>query len=147
MLSHSNKPFDKDLFDKYDEKARKAVKELFKKIRPHLHVADNSNIYDSDLVVYKDGRKIGFIEVDVSASWKGLSFPYDDFAVPLRKRKLFEKELPVIYCRCNASCVCFYLIDGREVLKWEKKEIPNKYMPKGEYFYVGKLDQDKIYCL
>ena len=68
MHYHPNKPFDKDLFDKYDEKARESVKKLFKKIRPHLHVVDNNNIYDSDLVVYKDGRKIGFIEVDVSAS-------------------------------------------------------------------------------
>jgi hypothetical protein len=80
------KKFDQALHDKYDPPARAAVIKWAGK-EWKLQVIDNPDKYGVDLIAYRDGIQVGFIEVEVR-SWNPC--PFNTIHVPVRKKHMLE---------------------------------------------------------
>jgi len=132
------KPFDKDLYEKYDEAAKEAAKDALRK--KGYVVFDNPDKYAQDLIAEKDGKQfLVETEVKILRNWDGMNFPYDTVQLPERKKKFFKKRtLFFIWNKELSHAVTFWSDDVKDI---EPVEVPNKYRYKGELFFqipIGK---------
>ena len=82
------KPFEQDLHDKYDQPAKEAVaKFVLGKCGCDVDVEFNDDQYGVDLLVKKEDKQVGAIEVEVR-QWSP-SCPFPTIHVPERKLKFF----------------------------------------------------------
>ena len=138
-----NKKFEQSLHDQYDERGRKIVKDYFKN-KFNYNVIDNPNIYGVDLIIYRENKIVGYAEVEVRNSWNTDKFPFDTLNVPLRKKKLFENELPTYFFSVNCIHTRMFCCDAEIIMGCEIKENKNKYVKKDEYFYKVPVDKLKL---
>jgi len=80
------KKFDQALHDKYDPPARAAVS-AWLKMKWGYDTKDNPDIYGTDLIMGKNGKRVGFAEVEVR-QWNPC--PYPTIHVPFRKKHMLE---------------------------------------------------------
>jgi hypothetical protein len=129
------KRFDKSLYNANDPAKLLAI-EYFNKIGKPTVV--NPDKYGIDLIVNNEF----FCEVEVKHSWKGVDFKYDTLQIPFRKSKFGESTtLPTMFMVMNTNRTHAFLVEGKDVLASPIKEVPNKYMYKGEYFYQIPIDK------
>lgn len=81
------KSFSKDLYKKYDEPARKKVKEILGDF-----IIDNPNIYQQDFIINSDKIKYKYLEIQVCSDWIN-KYPYDKIFVYARKLKYSDDTL------------------------------------------------------
>lgn len=132
MISSVRKKFDKNLYDDNDTIAKEKVIQYFNRIG--MKADHNSDRYGIDLIV---NNKF-YCEVEVKHNWKSNTFPFPDLQLSERKRKfaiLDTDEFPVVFMVMNYDHTNALVVKGRDVLSSPSKEIPNKYEPKGEYFF------------
>lgn len=127
------KRFSQELYDQYDKFGRTRVIMFYKTL--DIDLVDNPDPYGVDLVAYDDGEKIGYVEVEVRASWKSNDFPFDTLHVPERKKKLLANDLHTVLVAVNCYGTHAFICDYRIVLTSPLEESPNKYIAKGERFY------------
>ena len=134
------KPFDKSLYKKYDEKA----KQLFENIAPiEYTVSRNPCKTGVDLLIYKNGKLVAYAEVEMKIVWKG-KFKWDTIHLPSRKIKycgLKHKTLFILFRSDGKQYFCFW---DRVILRSNLINVPNKYMHKEE-FYDIKLTRRGVY--
>lgn len=128
------KRFDQKLFNKTDNKARTAIKNLFKGFSG-WSVKDNPSKTGVDLIVYKDDLPICNIETEIKLVWTGKDFPYESLHIPERKGRYESLPLQTIFIVFNKDCSSFLIVFGDDLYKANKVEVPNKYVFKGELFY------------
>lgn len=121
------KPFDQAVHDACDPPARDAVIMVIER-EWGLSAKPNENIYKVDLVI--DG--VGYAEVEMR-DWDDC--PFDTIHIPERKTKLFQNDMKTIYFVVSKSLSKCWYCDTNTILKSPLKEIKNKEVSQGEYFY------------
>ncbi len=129
----TTKPFSPTLFQTNDLLGRKIVQKFFHS--KNIDAVDNPDIYAVDLILFREGKKIGYAEVEVRHNWKTDEFPYDTLNVPQRKKKLLENDLPTYFFSVNCIETRMYVVTDEVVLGSPLQENKNKYVASGEYFY------------
>ena len=135
-----HKKFDPSTHRLYDRKARNIGKQFFGDV---YDVKDNPDIHGPDLMLYskKTGKFICYFEVEVKTVWTG-KFRWPDVNVPERKAKYFQSG-KCGYFLISGDYLQGILIEPKVILNSPLKEVPNKYVPRGEYFY--KVLTDKVH--
>lgn len=133
------KPFNKELFEKYDEVARKATKEFLSK--KGWEAEDHPDIYAHDLLATKDGF-ILLVECEVKALWKSGGFPFPSVQLPARKRKFFHPNAVFFIWREDLGDAVYFW--ARDIDNLETVVVPNKYMASDEHFYQVPVDLVKF---
>lgn len=135
------KKFDKTLYDKNDPAKLKVI-EYFK--TKDMNAEVNPDQYGIDLIV---DNKI-YCEVEVKHNWKGKSFTFPTLQIPERKIKFAKvDDKPVMFIVLNSEHTHAFMVSGKDVLSSPMKEVPNKYVSKGEMFFqipVEKLTKVRI---
>lgn len=135
------KRFDPTLHDLTDNPAREKVKELLKD--SGYNVIDNPKKRGVDLLVYNDkGKLVANIECEIKLVWKASDFPYDNIQFPERKEKYAILEVPTVFIMFNHDRSSYLTVTGDVLISSPKKEVPNKYVYKGEYFF--QVPKDKV---
>lgn len=138
-MNSVRKRFDRELYDQNDELARGVVKKLL--AGTEYQVIDNPKKRGVDLLLYKNSQHIANIECEIKKVWKEKEFPYESIQIPERKEKYTQLDKPTIFVMANADQSAFVAISQTALLKSPKKEVPNKYVYKGEYFFQVPKDQ------
>jgi len=137
-ISSEKKPFDKKLYDAFDLPAKNTVKEYlskkFKEVREYTE-----DEYGPDLIV--DNRF--FAEVEVKQNWDKYDFPFETLNIPKRKEK-YLKYGKILYFVLSKDMKRSIIVDGINLKKEYLREVPNKYVPEGEYFYQVPVSLCKI---
>jgi hypothetical protein len=97
-----------------------------------LECRENPNVYGVDLLVYRADKLVGYIEVEVR-SWDYCHYP--TIHVGLRKEKLFQQDLPVLFFALTHDLTHAYwartqVIEGSSLI-----EVKNTEVPSGELFF------------
>jgi len=127
----TTKQFNQALHDQYDPPARDAVTKWVK-IKWGLECRENPNVFGVDLLVYRASSLVGYIEVEVR-SWDYCHYP--TIHVGLRKEKLFQQNLPVLFFALTHDLIHAYwaktqVIEGSPLI-----EVKNIEVPAGELFF------------
>jgi hypothetical protein len=132
------KKFDQALHDKYDPPARAAVAKWVEK-QWKLEAKDNPDQYAVDLIVYRDGIQVGFIEVEVR-SWNPC--PFKTIHVPVRKKHMLEVPKTLFFA-LTQDLSHAYWITGDKPLTYETVEMKDDFkheayydVPKSLFNYV-----------
>jgi hypothetical protein len=133
------KRFDPTLYAQNDEIARNFVKNVLK--GSDYQVMDNPKKRGVDLLVYKDSIHIANIECEIKRVWKTTEFPYDSVQIPERKEKYTGLDKPTIFVMLNSDQTQYLAVKDTTLLASPKKEVPNKYVFKGELFFQVPKDQ------
>lgn len=136
----TRKRFDPTLYAENDAAARSTVKELLKDTE--FQVLDNPKKRGVDLLVYRNSQHIANIECEIKKVWKSAEFPFESVQIPERKQKYAELEQPTVFVMLNADKTSHLAVLGTTLLKSPKKEVPNKYVYSGEYFF--QVDKSEV---
>lgn len=139
-MKDARKRFDPELYAQNDEIARNFVKGLLK--GTGYNAIDNVKKRGVDLLIYKDSEHICNIECEIKRVWKEKDFPYESIQVPVRKEKYALLEKPTIFLMMNNDQTAFLCIKSSDLLASPKKEVPNRYVYQGEYFF--QVPKDKV---
>jgi hypothetical protein len=131
MVKNLVKKFDQKLHDKYDPPARKAVTDWMK-IKWGLECIPNPNVYGVDLIALRGGSPVGFVEVEVRG-WAYCHYPTIHQA--LRKDKLFQQDLPVLFFVLTQDLSHAYWMKVDKSKSYPLIEVKNFEVPNGEMFY------------
>ena len=124
------KPFEQELHDKYDMPAKLAVRNYMER-NCDVQVYPNKDKYGVDLILGKNGKVLGYAEVEVR-QWNP-NCPYPTIHVPERKTKVFGVR--VLFFALTKDMQHAYWIQTDEIKKYPIKEISNYKIPRGEMFY------------
>lgn len=129
------KPFNKEMFDKCDPPAREAVTKWIK-VFWGLEATDNPDKYGVDLVLYKNGRLVAYVEVEQRDWGVGAPYcPYPTIHVAHRKKKLFANKLPTLLFVCTTPLVNAYWVKTEIVETSPLIEVKNRAVKEDEWFY------------
>ena len=129
------KPFEKELHDLYDAPAKEMVAAYVER-RCGVTVESNPDQYGVDLLVTKNGKLIGTIEVEVR-QWHPC--PYPTIHVPERKRKFFSENS--LFFALTKEMTHAYWIQMKDIDQFPVREISNYKVARGELFFDVPTDQ------
>jgi len=141
----TRKLFSKSLYNAYNTPALMAGKEYLK--NKGFKITSSEEDMSVDLQAIKDNKHY-FFEVEVKNGWEN-TWPssWKDVRIPERKTRLINyaktnnKKLTFIIFRRDLKAA--WTVDGDTVKDCELKEISNRFVPKGEYFYIIPIDRAK----
>lgn len=131
------KRFDPKLYAENDIIAKEFAKGLLK--GSEFQVVENPKKRGVDLFVYRDSQHIANLECEIKRVWKTKEFPYESVQIPERKTKYTQLEKPTIFVMLNDDQSSYLAIPQQVLLNSPVKEVPNKYVYKGEMFYQVPL--------
>ena len=131
------KKFDQDLHDKYDPPARAAVS-AWLKMKWGYDTKDNPDKYGTDLIMGKNGIRVGFAEVEVR-QWSP-TCPFDTIHVPMRKKHMLEVPKTLFFA-LTQDMTHAYWIQMKDIEQYPVKEISNYKIPRGEMFFDIPIDK------
>ena len=137
------KRFSKRLFEDNDVLARITVE----KLRHHFGVdefKDSKTRYTVDREGWRENKHLMNVEVEVKHNWKkGMKeFPYETIHLPQRKEKYLNMEQPTHFVIFSSDLGGAIVFSDRTVNEYgELKEVPNKFVPKGEMFFNIPVDK------
>lgn len=135
------KPFDRALYEKYDNACKVQAQKIFSKI-PGYTIEENDSKIGVDFLLYKDDEHIGYLEVELKNIWTSVSFPYEEVNFPHRKIKFCELDKPTLFMMFNKDFKNYLVVDSGTMLNSDLEEVRNKYILKGELFF--KVDKNKV---
>jgi len=136
------KKFSQYLHDVCDPPARIAVSE-YVKMKWGLDAEPNPNQYGVDLICYRNGKPVGYIEVEVR-NWGEKFCPYNTIHIAERKEKLFNNNLKTLMFVVTYDFENAYWTTADQVKKAPLKEIPNRAVSKDEWFYDVPIEEWKL---
>jgi len=125
-------------FNKENHKANdKPAKDLVIKFLQSkgLDAIENPNDYGIDVMVSR-------YEVERRIIWKD-KFPFKTVHIPSRKSKFLKYN--IMYAVVNKDFDKIMLCKSSTIRKYKQIEVPNKSVPKGEYFYDVPIEEWSIY--
>ena len=125
------KPFNKQVHDACDPPAREAVSKYIKATWG-MNAWHNPDQYAVDLIIERDKNLIGYAEIEMR-DWD--TCPFNTIHIPKRKDKLFDNDKKTIYFVVSRGMNRAWYIDSQVIKTSAVKEIPNKAVSQGEYFY------------
>jgi hypothetical protein len=135
----ATKRFDKKLHEQNDERAPEIAKKYFS-----LHgyeLRDNPDKYGVDLLGYRDGEFVMYVEVEIKRVWTEEDFPYGSVQFPERKWKFCNLDKPTAFFMINNKCNRALLVTGKDLVASPLKLVSNVYMRKDENFFQVPLDK------
>lgn len=127
-----SKGFDRDLYNKYDARARS----WFRKILPDgFTTKSNPKKMGIDMLVYEEDEITFYAELETKTGWKSKKFPFESLHLPLRKRKFCSLKYPSIFVVFNATGKAYACVWAHFVLRSPQRIISNKYIRHGEKFF------------
>lgn len=133
------KQFNQQLHDKYDPPARKAVTDWVK-MKWGLECRENPNVFGVDLIVLREGKRVGYIEVEVR-NWAYCHYP--TIHVAHRKEKLFQQDLPTLFFALTQDLTHAYWCQAKVAKSYPLIEVKNFEVPNGELFFDIPVSQFK----
>ncbi len=123
--------FDKGLYAKYDQVARKYAKAA---ISDDFEVTDNPKKMGVDLIVSKNSVPTFNVECEIK---KALDkpFEYGTLQLPERKGKFCTLDLPTLFMLFSSNGSKYFCTWDKFVMASPLAEVHNKYMACREYFY------------
>jgi len=112
------KKFDQELHDKYDPPARAAVA-AWMNMKWGVEAKDNPDKYGIDLIVYKNGKQVGFAEVEVR-QWNPCPFP--TIHVPVRKKHMIEVPKTLFFALTQDMRHAYWIM-GHKALAFDTIEL------------------------
>lgn len=140
-MQQMKKSFSQELHNQFDSYGKRAVKKYFMS-RFGIYLLENEDRYAVDMIAYKDGTKLGYVEIEVRESWSADSFPFDSLHIPERKGKLLCNDLKTVLVSVNKIGSRAFICKADIILNSPMKERRNKYVESGEKFYL--VDPSKI---
>jgi len=134
----SYKPFDQALSDQCDKPGREFIQKVAK--AKWNVVAQDYKKYKVDLICYRDGKHIGYAEVELRPHYVN-SFKYDTVHVPSRKDKLMDNGLPTVYFVVNKPLNKLMWVRTDKVVDCPLEEVPNKIIKRDEFFYIVPIER------
>lgn len=131
------KKFNQQLHDKYDPPARKAVTDWVK-MKWGLECRENPNVYGVDLIVLREGKRVGYIEVEVR-NWAYCHYP--TIHIAHRKEKLFQQDLPTLFFALTQDLTHAYWCQAKVAKSYPLIEVKNFEVPNGELFFDIPVSQ------
>lgn len=129
------KPFSQEQHDQDDAPAKRAVSGYLFKRWKYIPLV-NKDRYGIDIVCYRHGKIVGYVEVERRHSWRG-EFTYPTIHVPARKRKFFENpDTTNLIFSVRSDLKKAFWIDGREVLNSPVIFMDNKECKNEDFFDV-----------
>ena len=113
------KKFDQALHDKYDPPARAAVA-AWVKMKWGFDSKDNPDIYGTDLILGKNGIRVGFAEVEVR-QWNPVC-PFDTIHVPMRKKHMLEVPKTLFFALTQDMRHAYWIL-GSKALDFDTVEL------------------------
>lgn len=139
------KPFDKKLYEAFDGSAKQAVCRYLLKKGHEVIIPEED--YGADLYhIDKSGRNV-YHEVEVSRCyWKGDDFIGSETSIPERKIRLVQKGYPyLLHWMLNLSLTSACVTNmNKYMLPKFLREMQNRYIDKGEYFYKIPLNYCRV---
>ena len=132
------KKFDQVLHDQYDPPARKAVAAWIK-MKWGIDSKDNPDIYGTDLILGKNGIRVGFAEVEVR-SWYP-KCPFSTIHVPVRKKHMLEVPKTLFFA-LTQNMTHAYWIKGEKTTNDPQCEIKDDI--KHEFYYDVPIELFKF---
>jgi hypothetical protein len=126
------KKFDQVLHDKYDPPARAAVA-AWVKMKWNVDAVDNPDKYGTDLILYKNDKKIGYAEVEVR-QWNPCLFP--TIHVPARKKHMIEVPKTLFFALTQDMRHAYWIM-GNKALDFDTVELRD-YEKHEAYYDVPK---------
>lgn len=125
------KRFNRELYQQNDDFAKNIVLEYLGEgweENPNGRSVDLINNYTKQVA-----------ECEIKRVWRGPEFPYDDIQIPERKGKW--KNLDIQFFILNNEGTHAIMFTGKSLKQSRLKEVPNKFVYKGEYFYKVPLEE------
>ena len=132
------KKFDQVLHDQYDPPARKAVAAWIK-MKWGIDSKDNPDIYGTDLILGKNGIRVGFAEVEVR-SWYP-KCPFSTIHVPVRKKHMLEVPKTLFFA-LTQNMTHAYWIKGEKTTNYPQCKIKDDI--KHEFYYDVPIELFKF---
>jgi len=141
----TNKPFDERLFQDNDPVSREKVIKYFE--NEGIKLKENPYRYGVDLIQEQNGEVVMGVEVERRHNWVSDMFPFSTIHVPARKEKFAMDKYPTYYCALNKNMTKMFMVKMDDVKNCPRKEINNKYVEKGELFFVVPLNKGRFIYL
>ena len=143
------KKFDRQLYNMGNQRSVDAGKKYLKSI---LHrITSTKEDMKVDIRSSKDGKQY-LTEVEVKLVWDG-EWPkhWKDIQLSERKRRLIEyaknREKDLCFLIFNKSFTSAWKIDSDILDDCELKEVPNRFVSKGEYFFIVPTEKAELITL
>jgi hypothetical protein len=142
------KKFDQHLYDKYDQPARKIMKDKLGEC-----ITDNPDIYAEDMLLNIPDCKYKYVELQVCTEWIECDYPYKNPYVYERKGHFSDKTLFIIFNKSMTRGLMFDKLslekNPRRIIKYSRifvYDVPWRHVVK---FETEFLDNNFfiIYCL
>ena len=133
-MTHARKEFEKDVYIQCDSPAKEAMK-IHLELSGHC-VTIPPEDYGVDL--FSDFKQVRmFHEVEVSLGWMKGVHPYHKGSVPERKYRLVEMHLnvPLYFWMLRSDFKRAIVFSSMHIINRWLVEVPNKKVPKDEFFY------------
>jgi hypothetical protein len=124
------KPFEQDLHDLYDAPAKQAVATFIERTCD-VTVRFNPDQYAVDLIIMRDGKQVGYAEVEVR-QWSP-TCPFPTIHVPHRKEKYFGDK--TLFFALTKDMQSAYWIETNNIKDCPLKEVRNYKVANGEMFF------------
>jgi len=142
------KPFNRTLYNNNDKIARKIGKAIAKVMG--YKAIDNEDKYGIDLLLsYINTPEFSLgvmgMECEIKQHWQDGKFPFDTIQIPERKSKW--AVVGNFFMVANGPLTQGLILGGSVVGRSPLKEVPNKYVPKGEKFFQVSVAAALFYTL
>lgn len=136
MTAAQRKRFDRDLYQKYDQRARDITTAYLESLG--YEVSEHPDRYAQDLIAFSPDDTEFCVECEVKLVWDTSEFPYPNVQLPERKKKFFN--VPTQFFIWNKPMEHAMTFWSYDVATLNPVEVPNKYVYSGEYFYQIPMD-------
>lgn len=131
------KPFNKQLHEENDQKAKDAAKKLLKQLPAYRKLIIQENIlseFEADLMALKhskneQGQDVftseSLVEVEVKVSWKDGRYPYDTVRIPARKLKFIGADWMMVRADGKAALYIPAAVVEKAPITYEKNKDSN----------------------
>jgi hypothetical protein len=145
MSNPVRKPFEKHLYDRFDNPAKSALVSLLEAEGHEIpHLKEN---YYADVESVKDGT-VYYSEAEVKQGWESI-WPehWTEIRIPERKTRLLKKyDYNVTFYVFNKRIDKCWRITGEQLKSCEVKEATGKYIRKGEmFFHIPYTEAELVY--
>ncbi len=128
----NRKPFDRELYDRYDGMARDYAKHELE--AAGYSIEDNERKMGVDLIVRKDGDILFYVECEIKTALDK-PFHYKTLQLPERKLKFCGLSHPTLFTLFNTKGDKYFAVWDKFVRASPLKEVYNKYVSNREFFF------------
>ncbi len=128
----NRKPFDRELYDRYDGMARDYAKRELEAVG--YSIEDNEKKMGVDLIVKKGDQILFYVECEIKTALDK-PFNYETLQLPERKLKFCNLDYPTLFTLFSTKGDKYFAVWDKFVRESPLKEVYNKYVSYREFFF------------